>query len=155
MWTVPCRKTRWPRDADCHEQTAGHPAPVAFWWHVLCHARQAGPQGALCEERGTGHELAINRNAIANSLLGGEVQPLGIMGYHPELRRPIWPGIWNPEWDKRFEELYGYDPHKAKALLEQAGYPNGFEFTVYLYTCQGCRSKWISGRPWRWIFRRW
>ena len=81
--------------------------------------------------------MAINRNAIANSLLGGRVQPLRIMGYHPELSTALWPGIWNPEWDKRFEALYGYNPPKAKALLEQAGYPNGFEFTVYLYTLPG------------------
>jgi len=81
--------------------------------------------------------MAINRNAIASSLLGGRVQPLRIMGYHPELSTALWPGIWNPEWDKRFEELYGYNPTKAKALLEQAGYPNGFEFPVYLYTLPG------------------
>src|SRR6266705_3336970 len=81
--------------------------------------------------------MAINRNAIANALLGGRVQPLRIMGYHPELSTALWPGIWNPEWDKRFEELYGYNPTKAKALLEQAGYPNGFEFIVYLYTLPG------------------
>ena len=29
--------------------------------------------------------LAINRNAIADTLLGGRVQPLRIMGYHPQL----------------------------------------------------------------------
>jgi len=81
--------------------------------------------------------MAINRNAIAHSLLGGRVQPLRIMGYHPQLSTALWPGIWNPEWGKRFEELYGYNPTKAKALLEQAGYPNGFEFTVYLYTLPG------------------
>ena len=49
----------------------------------------------------------------------------------------IWPGIWNPDWDKRFEERFGYDPAKAKALLAQAGYPQGFEFTLYLYTLPG------------------
>ena len=81
--------------------------------------------------------MAINRNAIATSLLGGRVQPLRIMGYHPQLSTTLWPGIWNPEWDRRFEDLYGYNPSKAKALLEQAGYPNGFEFTVYLYTLPG------------------
>ena len=58
--------------------------------------------------------MAINRNAIANSLLGGRVQPLRIMGYHPELSTALWPGIWNPAWDQRFEELYGYNPTKAK-----------------------------------------
>jgi len=59
------------------------------------------------------------------------------MGYHRQLDAAIWPGIWNPDWDKRFEDLYGYDPAKAKALLAQAGYPQGFEFIVYLYTLPG------------------
>jgi len=37
----------------------------------------------------------------------------------------------------RFEELYGYDPAKARALLAQAGYAQGFEFTLYLGTLPG------------------
>jgi len=81
--------------------------------------------------------MAINRQAIAKSLLGGKVEPVRIAGYHPKLDATLWPGIWNPDWDKRFEELYGYDPVKAKALLKEAGYPQGFEFTVYLYTLPG------------------
>ena len=81
--------------------------------------------------------MAINRHAIAESLLGGKVQPHRVMGFHPQLSTAIWPGIWNPQWDTRFEERYGYDPAKAKALLTQAGYPQGFEFTLYLYTLPG------------------
>jgi peptide/nickel transport system substrate-binding protein len=81
--------------------------------------------------------LAINRQAIADKLLGGRVQPLRIAGYHPELDSKLWPGIWNPEWDTRFDELYGYNPTKAKELLAQAGYPNGFDFTLYLYPLPG------------------
>ena len=81
--------------------------------------------------------LAINRNAIAENLLGGRVQVHRVHGYHPKLDSVFWPGIWNPDWDKRFEELYGYDPAKARALLAQAGYPQGFEFTMYLFTLPG------------------
>jgi ABC-type transport system substrate-binding protein len=81
--------------------------------------------------------LAVNRQAIAETLLGGKVQSHRIMGYHRQLDSAIWPGIWNPDWDQRFEERFGYDPAKAKALLVQAGYPQGFEFTLYLYTLPG------------------
>ncbi len=81
--------------------------------------------------------MAVNRHAIAENLLGGKVQPHRVMGFHPQLSTAIWPGIWNPDWDKRFEERFGYDPAKAKALLAQAGYPQGFEFTLYLYTLPG------------------
>jgi ABC-type transport system substrate-binding protein len=80
---------------------------------------------------------AINRQALAKALLGGNVDPVRVAGYHPKLDTTLWPTIWNPEWDKRFEELYGYDPVKAKALLKEAGYPQGFEFTLYLYTLPG------------------
>jgi ABC-type transport system substrate-binding protein len=65
------------------------------------------------------------------------VQPLRINGYHPKLDERLWPGIWNPAWDTRAEELYGYNPTKAKALLHQAGYGEGFAFPVYLFTLPG------------------
>jgi len=81
--------------------------------------------------------MAINRNAIAANLLLGRAQPARVATYHPELDSKLWPGIWNADWDKRSEELYGYNPAKAKALLDQAGYPNGFEFPVYLFPLAG------------------
>jgi ABC-type transport system substrate-binding protein len=49
----------------------------------------------------------------------------------------LWPGIYDREWDRRFDGLYGYNPAKAKALLQEAGYRAGFEFTIYLYTLPG------------------
>lgn len=81
--------------------------------------------------------VAVNRKAIADNLLGGRVQMHRVHGYHPKLDSIFWPGIWNVEWDQRFEDLYGYDPDKARALLAQAGYASGFEFTMYLYTLPG------------------
>ncbi|MGQ0571288.1 MAG: ABC transporter substrate-binding protein [Armatimonadota bacterium] len=81
--------------------------------------------------------MAVNRNAIAQRLLSGRVQPHRLPGYHPKLDNAIWPGIWNADWDKRFDELYGYDPVKAAALLKEARHEKGFEFTIYLYTLPG------------------
>ncbi|MGE3537529.1 MAG: ABC transporter substrate-binding protein [Candidatus Tectimicrobiota bacterium] len=81
--------------------------------------------------------MAINRKALADGLLGGRVQPLRINGYHAKLDSALWPGLWNPDWDTRAEELYGYNPIRARELLKKAGYGNGFEFTVYLYTLPG------------------
>jgi peptide/nickel transport system substrate-binding protein len=62
---------------------------------------------------------AIDREAITESIYGefgtptAQFVPEGIGGYLPEL-----------------EERYPYDPEKAKELLAEAGYPDGFSFTV-------------------------
>ena len=109
-----------------------------FGGHVLCQPGQAGPKGALCEARGTaGHEHGHQSASHCERYPGREGTTASGHGYHPKLDGAIWPGIWNPDWDKRFEERFGYDPVKAKALLAQAGYPQGFEFTLYLYTLPG------------------
>jgi len=80
--------------------------------------------------------MAINRKAIADTIFGGRVQQHVLAGFLPA-DEETWPGLWNPEWNRRFDELYGYNPSKAKTLLEQVGYPQGFEFTIYLYTRPG------------------
>jgi len=81
--------------------------------------------------------MAINRRAIADNLLLGRALPARVATYHPELDNSRWPGLWNPAWDQRAEEMYGYNPSKAKELLAQAGYPQGFPFTVYLFPLAG------------------
>ena len=61
---------------------------------------------------------AINRDKLVK-LVGGQAQPLyqvyppGMPGYQPD------------------EKWYGYDPAKAKQLLAEAGFPNGFKTTLY------------------------
>lgn len=81
--------------------------------------------------------MALNRKSIATNILGGKAQPMLVTRVHPQADAALWPGIWNPAWEQQAEALYGYDPAKARALLAEAGYPEGFEFTIYLFTLPG------------------
>lgn len=60
---------------------------------------------------------AIDADAIVKKIMRGNAQAAGLL---------IGPGIngYKPEADTR----YAYDPAKAKALLAEAGYPDGFSF---------------------------
>ena len=68
---------------------------------------------------------AISRDQINEFIFRHGGTPMLVHGYHPTL-----PG-WNPEWEDRWEEEYGYDPEAARDLLEQAGYPDGFTLKMY------------------------
>lgn len=63
---------------------------------------------------------AIDRMAIINTAFNGRGKPIY--------------GIAIPEgylgYDKKYENYFKYDPEKAKQLLAEAGYPNGFKATL-------------------------
>ena len=80
--------------------------------------------------------IAINRDAIVDRIMGGvavaagELLPAGMFGAHEEGQMPPAP----------------YDPDRAKALLAEAGYPNGFGITIgtpndrYINDAQGAQA---------------
>ena len=62
---------------------------------------------------------AIDINAIQRAVMRGKSVPTGTI-----IAQSV--NGWTPELAKRFP----YDPEHAKKLLAEAGYPNGFSFTI-------------------------
>lgn len=83
---------------------AGRPSPDTPW--QLRAVRQA-------------MNYAVDKQAIAEHILHGQLE--------------VVPGDFPvPEW--RGLEPYPYDPARARALLSEAGYPDGFEITLRTFT---------------------
>ena len=75
---------------------------------------------------------AVNREAIVHALLPGAKVQIPSYVKFTALDEVVWPGLINPEWADRWDDMYGYDPEAAQQLLAEAGYPDGFEFTLAL-----------------------
>lgn len=67
---------------------------------------------------------ALDRDAILEVLYGEGVRKLPVYTMDPRF-----PG-YSEELEARFDEAFGYDPEKAAALLEEAGYPDSFDNPV-------------------------
>ena len=75
--------------------------------------------------------LAINQKEIVDLFYGGHAE-LMAFPQHPGFGEYFQPLEEMPE---SVQELFGYDPDKARALLAEAGYPEGFEVPVQVCTC--------------------
>ncbi len=64
---------------------------------------------------------AIDKETIKNTLFSGRVTTSPQIGFYESL-----PG-WDSRWLEEYDEHYGYDPERAKDLLTEAGYPDGFK----------------------------
>ena len=74
---------------------------------------------------------AVNREEFMEVLFGtrGEVAAVEIA--HSTITG------WDPRYTDTFEENYGYDPERARQLLAEAGYPDGFNTEVVLTQLSG------------------
>lgn len=68
--------------------------------------------------------LAVNQQEIKEQFFGGNAELFAFP------QKPAFVGYFQPleEMPESVQELYSYNPKKAKQLLADAGYPNGFTF---------------------------
>lgn len=67
---------------------------------------------------------ALDREVMFDILYDGRAEPLTVFSMDPRFDGYV------PELAERFEEAYGYDPERARALLAEAGYPEAFDDPV-------------------------
>ena len=91
-----------------------------------------------CKVRQALHDL-VDYDGMANSFLKGQFA----------VHQTFWPSGF---WASLDKNEYAFDPAKAKALLAEAGYPNGFEVTLdtpnsspYLNIAQSIQSTMAQG----------
>jgi ABC-type transport system substrate-binding protein len=76
--------------------------------------------------------IAVNRKELLNTVFAGKGTYTYVTGWLPQSEG------WNPEWQRRFDGMYGYNPTKAKALLKEAGYgPGQLKVKILAFTEPG------------------
>jgi ABC-type transport system substrate-binding protein len=104
-----------------------------FWGNFHTKPENLDPNNPmLIKEVRQAMAKAVNREVIVQALLPGAKVQIPSYVKFTALDEVVWPGLINPEWGDRWDEMYGYDPEAAKELLAAAGYPDGFEFTLAL-----------------------
>ncbi len=74
--------------------------------------------------------LATDFNTIAETWGGGDAQILTWPIHYTPEDAPAYIGLDDPDLPDAIKELYVYNPDKAKTLLAEAGYPEGFKTSI-------------------------
>ena len=56
---------------------------------------------------------AVNRDELQATILGGRGDPMYVTFWQPAMRG------WNEDWVNQFDDRYGFDPQRARGLLEE------------------------------------
>ena len=75
---------------------------------------------------------ALDRDLINEAIFEGQGTKQWVSALSPSF-----PAGYHQKWEKDWDELYGYDPKRAKELLAEAGYPDGFSFPVKAFALSG------------------
>jgi peptide/nickel transport system substrate-binding protein len=76
--------------------------------------------------------VAINRKELLSTVFAGRASLAYVSLFAPNSEG------WNPKWESKFNELYGYNPEKAKQLIKEAGYkPGQIKFKMLAFTEPG------------------
>ena len=79
-------------------------------------------------------QMSVNLDELSETYYGGFSTP-------PPLPLLAVPGFFTPldELSQEIQDAYTYNPEGAKALLAEAGYPNGFQTKIYISTAAAGR----------------